>query len=171
MIFGRSWPAWVREAASGEWVGQPWGGRHRAGTAVRELPGRAALVRRRATGRGARWNPEEHAGLRVALLLGSSTGGIGRHVASLAAGLVRLGHGVTVYGPVATQEHFSFTEAGARFTPLEIPASPRPGDVRAVTALRRALRADPADVMHAHGLRAGLVAALAPPWRPLHLWS
>ncbi|MET8067738.1 glycosyltransferase family 4 protein, partial [Micromonospora sp. NPDC005313] len=51
--------------------------------------------------------------------------------------------------------------------PVEIPASPTPGDARAVTALRRALADTPVDVVHAHGLRAGLVAALARPAAPL----
>src|SRR6185436_13392998 len=35
------------------------------------------------------------------------------------------------------------------------------GDLRAVADLRTALREDPVDVVHAHGLRAGFVAALA----------
>ena len=49
---------------------------------------------------------------RVALVLASSTGGIGRHVASLAAGLVSLGDEVTVFGPAATGEHFDFAGTG-----------------------------------------------------------
>ena len=101
------------------------------------------------------------AGRAVALVLGSSTGGIGRHVASLAAGLVARGDTVTVYAPAETGRQFAFDDLGATFLPLEIPASPRPGDARAVAALRRGLRQRPADVIHAHGLRAGLIAALA----------
>ncbi len=97
---------------------------------------------------------------RVALVLASSTGGIGRHVASLVAGLAPCAD-VTVYGPADTERQFAFTASGARFAPVEIPASPQPRDIAAVQALRRALRADPPDVVHAHGLRAGLVAALA----------
>ncbi len=46
---------------------------------------------------------------------------------------------------------------------MEIPASPRPRDAAAVATLRRAWRETPPDVIHAHGLRAGLVAALARP--------
>lgn len=99
---------------------------------------------------------------RVALVLASSTGGIGRHVASLVAGLAPHAD-VTVYGPADTERQFAFTASGARFAPVEIPASPQPRDIAAVQALRRALRADPPDVVHAHGLRAGLVAALARP--------
>ncbi|MGK5518462.1 glycosyltransferase family 4 protein [Micromonospora sp. URMC 107] len=103
----------------------------------------------------------------VALLLASSTGGVGQHVRSLARGLTDAGASVLVCGPAATQEQFDFTGAGARFLPVEIPASPTPADARAVTALRRALAAEPVDVLHAHGLRAGLVAVLARPAAPL----
>jgi glycosyltransferase involved in cell wall biosynthesis len=101
---------------------------------------------------------------RIALVLASSTGGIGRHVASLAAGLAAPGDAeVTVYGPAETETRFAFSASGARFVPVEIPASPQPRDATAVRALRRALRGSPPDVVHAHGLRAGLVAALARP--------
>jgi glycosyltransferase involved in cell wall biosynthesis len=115
---------------------------------------------------------------RVALVLASSTGGIGQHVVSLARGLAAAGMAVTVCGPAATEELFGFAAAGARFVPVEISASPRPGDARAVGALRAALTgstpgaAGPlgggtVDVVHAHGLRAGFVAALARTGRPL----
>jgi glycosyltransferase involved in cell wall biosynthesis len=104
----------------------------------------------------------------VALVLASSTGGIGRHVASLAAGLVTAQATVTVYGPAATDERFGFSaRAGADFVPLEIPANLHPRDARAVTALRRAWAGRRPDVVHAHGLRAGLVAAAARSARPL----
>lgn len=101
----------------------------------------------------------------VALVLASSTGGTGRHVASLAGGLVADGITVTVFGPAATEERFGFTAAGARFHPVEIPASPTLSDAVAVRALRSALRSAGGgfDVIHAHGLRAGLVAALVRP--------
>ncbi|WP_409074260.1 glycosyltransferase family 4 protein [Micromonospora chalcea] len=103
----------------------------------------------------------------VALVLASSTGGVGQHVRSIAGGLTEAGASVLVCGPAATEEQFGFTGVGARFTPVEIPASPTPGDARAVTALRRALADTPVGVVHAHGLRAGLVAALARPTAPL----
>jgi glycosyltransferase involved in cell wall biosynthesis len=103
----------------------------------------------------------------VALLLASSTGGVGQHVRSVARGLVASGAEVLVCGPAATQEQFDFTGVGARFEPVEIPASPTPADARAVLALRRALAAGRVDVVHAHGLRAGLVAVLARPAAPL----
>ncbi|MEW2385718.1 glycosyltransferase family 4 protein [Micromonospora sp. NPDC047707] len=113
--------------------------------------------------------PTSRAGWRgtVALLLASSTGGVGQHVRSLAAGLTATGTSVLVCGPAATEEQFGFTGVGARFQAVEISASPTPADARAVAALRRALATEPVDVLHAHGLRAGLVAVLARPAVPL----
>jgi glycosyltransferase involved in cell wall biosynthesis len=103
-------------------------------------------------------------GQRVALVLASSTGGIGRHVASIAGGLVEHGYEVSVHGPAATGELFGFAELGAAFEPVEIPATPQLGDAGAVRTLRRQLRGrPPVAVVHAHGLRAGVVAALARP--------
>ena len=92
---------------------------------------------------------------RVAIVLGASTGGIGRHVASLAAGLRRRGVEVTVIAPAATGERFDFGPAY-----LAVPVSAGP---KAVPALRRALATVRPDVVHAHGLRAGLVAGWARP--------
>ncbi|MEV7008919.1 glycosyltransferase family 4 protein [Streptosporangium sp. NPDC051022] len=97
--------------------------------------------------------------LRTVLVLGTSAGGVGRHVAMLAGGLVRGGHRVVVAGPPDTEETFGFGRLGARFVPVPISDRPRPlSDLRAVLALR-ALRG--AHVVHAHGLRAGALAALA----------
>ncbi|GAA2531238.1 glycosyltransferase family 4 protein [Winogradskya humida] len=103
----------------------------------------------------------------VALVLGSSTGGVGRHVLSLVRGLVAAGCTVLVCGPAANDELFGFTTAGAEFLPVEIPASPGPQDSGAIRAMRRALSSRPVDVVHAHGLRAAFVATLARPGAPL----
>ncbi|MFE9694075.1 glycosyltransferase family 4 protein [Micromonospora sp. NPDC005806] len=103
----------------------------------------------------------------VALVLASSTGGVGQHIRSVVRGLTAAGASVLVCGPAATQDQFDFTGVGARFMPVEIPASPTPADTRAVAALRRVLTDAPVDVVHAHGLRAGLVAVLARPAAPL----
>src|SRR5204863_1949198 len=83
--------------------------------------------------------------------------GIGRHVASLAAGLTARGVDVTVLGPAATGQRFRF--AGA-FVPVAVQTG-----ARAVPPLRRALATLRPDVIHAHGLRAGFVAGLARPQR------
>jgi glycosyltransferase involved in cell wall biosynthesis len=101
-------------------------------------------------------------------VLASSTGGVGRHVRSLAGHLVAAGQRVDVFGPAATDELFGFRAAGAGFAPVEIPASPHPvKDAAALATLRRRLKAAKPDVVHAHGLRAGLVAGLAQNRAPL----
>lgn len=98
-------------------------------------------------------------------MLGTSTGGIGTHVVSLTRELSARGDRVTVFGPAATEERFGFRETGARFVPIEISASMDPvKDAAACWALRKALRGPGGgapDVVHAHGLRAGLVSRVA----------
>ncbi|GII87642.1 glycosyl transferase [Sphaerisporangium siamense] len=97
---------------------------------------------------------------RVLLVLGTSAGGVGRHVRMLAEGLAAAGHRVVVAGPASTDRAFGFSGV-ARFAEVPISDRPRPAsDLRAVARLR-ALAAG-ADVVHAHGLRAGALAALAP---------
>jgi glycosyltransferase involved in cell wall biosynthesis len=99
-------------------------------------------------------------GRRVAEVLATSTGGVGTHVRAVLPALAAAGADVRVCGPAATERLFGFTAAGAGFAPVEISAGLSPGaDARAVAALRRA--AADADLVHAHGLRAGLVAAAA----------
>ncbi|WP_344277668.1 glycosyltransferase family 4 protein [Actinomadura napierensis] len=98
--------------------------------------------------------------MRVALVLGTSAGGVGRHVRSLAAGLAGRGARVLVCGPAATEELFGFGAAGVRFEEVDLADRPRPvSDARAVARLRKLLRG--ADVVHAHGLRAGALAVAA----------
>ncbi|MDR8409185.1 glycosyltransferase family 4 protein [Nonomuraea sp. 3-1Str] len=102
--------------------------------------------------------------MRVAFVMGTTSGGTGRHVRMLAGGLARRGHRVLVAGPASVEEQFAFTEAGARFVPVRVSDRPHPlDDARSVLALRRLTR--DADVVHAHGLRAGALAALALPGR------
>jgi glycosyltransferase involved in cell wall biosynthesis len=99
-------------------------------------------------------------GLRVALVLGTSAGGVGRHVRSVAAGIAGRGARVLVCGPAQTEEQFGFTAAGAAFAEVDLADRPRPvRDAKAVARLRSLLRG--ADVVHAHGLRAGALAAAA----------
>jgi glycosyltransferase involved in cell wall biosynthesis len=95
--------------------------------------------------------------VRIALVLATSTGGIGQHVRSLAAGLSNRGDSITVAGPEQTQRRFDFRGTGARFVSLDGPA--------ALPVLRRLLRDPSVDVVHAHGLRAGLLAGVAAPRR------
>ena len=92
---------------------------------------------------------------RVLLVLATSTGGVGRHVQSLAAGLAGRGFAVTVAGPAATGRVFEF----ASYVEVEIGGRPHPvRDVRALMSLRRL--ATGADLVHAHGLRAASLAVL-----------
>ncbi len=92
-------------------------------------------------------------GPRVLLVLGTSTGGVGQHVRSLATGLPGR---VTVAGPALTQQVFGFPD----WVALEVGASPHPvRDARAIRRLRGLARQ--VDIVHAHGLRAGALAALA----------
>ncbi|MDQ1633868.1 MAG: hypothetical protein QOJ32_677, partial [Frankiaceae bacterium] len=76
-----------------------------------------------------------------------STGGIGRHVQTLGVSLVDRGDYVTTVGPAETLERFP--PPGQRFPELT---------VRIVLG---AVRRQRADVVHAHGVRAGLIAAVA----------
>lgn len=63
-------------------------------------------------------------------------------------------------GPAATEASFGFAAAGAAFLPVETAIGRRPvDDARALRRLRSALRS--ADLVHAHGLRAGLLSGLA----------
>ncbi|MFF4653435.1 glycosyltransferase family 4 protein [Streptomyces sp. NPDC001380] len=98
--------------------------------------------------------------LHTVLVVAASTGGVGAHVRSLAQGLVAHGLKVTVCGPAATDPLFGFSETGARFHPVEITPSSGPrSDAAAIGELRRAFTG--AGVVHAHGLRAGLLSDLA----------
>jgi glycosyltransferase involved in cell wall biosynthesis len=94
-------------------------------------------------------------GRRVLLVLGTSTGGVGRHVRSLVDGLTARGAAVRVAGPASTQEVFDFPA----YDVVDIGTAPHPlRDARALRRLRSLARG--ADVVHAHGLRAGALAVL-----------
>jgi glycosyltransferase involved in cell wall biosynthesis len=123
--------------------------------------------------------------VKVAFVLGTTSGGTGRHVRMLASGCVERGVAVTVFGPAETERAFAFGEiavgsardtgdagggwdgpsrppAPPGFVPVDIADRPRPvRDAAAVLRLRRLLARSGADVVHAHGLRAGAIAALA----------
>ena len=98
-------------------------------------------------------------GRRILLVIATTTGGTGRHVHTLAGSLARRGWLVTVTGPSATQDQFGFTDAGASFVPVEIGARPSPDAAHALRVVRRLTREH--DIVHAHSLRAGAIAALA----------
>jgi glycosyltransferase involved in cell wall biosynthesis len=94
----------------------------------------------------------------VGYVLATSEGGTGRHVAMLARGSAAAGLEVRVFGPASTRGFFD--DVG--FEPVAISDRPHPvGDAAAVRRLRGLLVAMNADVVHAHGMRAGALAALA----------
>jgi len=78
--------------------------------------------------------------VKIAQLLTASTGGIGRHVASIAPRLEQRGHQIRVFCPKATADAQHFKELGLDVWPLNSP--------------RRFIGAD---LVHAHGLKAGSV--------------
>ena len=113
--------------------------------------------------------------MRVAYVLATSAGGTERHVRMLAGGLARRGVTVTVYGPAGPGAADSAAAAGGTgsarrqeapglpgFAAVQIAERPRPArDLAAVRRLRALFAAFGPDVVHAHGLRAGALAALA----------
>jgi glycosyltransferase involved in cell wall biosynthesis len=99
-------------------------------------------------------------GRRVVEALATSAGGVGTHVRTIVPAITAAGARVGVCGAPATEELFGFSAVGADFRPVDISAGLAPvADTRAVWQLRRATAG--ADLVHAHGLRAGLVAAAA----------
>jgi glycosyltransferase involved in cell wall biosynthesis len=92
--------------------------------------------------------------LHVVQLLGGGGAGTGVHVRSLSAGLVARGLRVTVCAPPSAERRYAISRTGARFVPVVARSR-----LQAVGALR-ALCAD-ADLVHAHGMRVGLLASLA----------
>jgi glycosyltransferase involved in cell wall biosynthesis len=102
--------------------------------------------------------------VKLALVLGTSTGGTARYVRMLAAGCAARGVRVEVFGPAQTDRDFGFdgSAPGVSFTAVEIAGRPRlPGNLRAIRLLRRLFQAWRPDVVHAHGLRAGALAVIA----------
>ncbi len=92
--------------------------------------------------------------LRTVQVLGRGSAGSAAHVHALSAGLVARGVRVTVCAAPDAEDTYGFTDVGAGFE--RIPPRTDPGSI---AALRTAC-AD-ADLVHAHGLHAGLRASLA----------
>ena len=104
-------------------------------------------------------DPAGIVGRRIALVLGTSTGGVGRHVRALADGLCARGAAVTVCAPASVDDAFGFSALGARFVPVAIGKGWRFFDPRTVRRLRTAL--SDAELVHAHGLRPSIAATAA----------
>ena len=94
---------------------------------------------------------------RILQVCGSAAGGVRAHLADCARLLAADGHDVIVEAPAAVLDGLDLEPARAE--PLEIGPRPSLNDSLAVARLRRLGRR--ADVLHAHGLRAGALAALA----------
>ncbi len=120
-------------------------------------------------------------GLAIGYLVGSTAGGTGQHVRMLAEACAGRGAAVTVYGGVFPGErtpHRGLAPGGGgppraggpgtlRVRELDLGDRPRPArDARVVARLRRWLSQDQPAVLHAHGLRAGALGALALAGRP-----
>lgn len=97
--------------------------------------------------------------LRVLLVTAMVAGGVGRHVQMLAAGLSARGHQVVVACPPEVADRFALRDL-AQVVPLPVGSGPHPvRDPRSLRTLRAAGAG--ADVVHAHGLRAGALCSLA----------
>ncbi len=100
--------------------------------------------------------------MKVAFVLGTSAGGTARHAKMLADGCAARGVQAAVFGPAQTEREVGFSGPHVTFAPAEIADRPRVlGDLRTIARLRRLLAAWRPDVVHAHGLRAGALAAIA----------
>ncbi|KNX37341.1 glycosyltransferase family 4 protein [Luteipulveratus halotolerans] len=96
---------------------------------------------------------------RILLVVGLVAGGAGRHVHELAVGLLSRGHRVTVACPPEVERRYDFAGAGAAVVEVGIADRPHPvADARTMRILRAAVHEH--DLVHAHGLRAGAMAAL-----------
>jgi glycosyltransferase involved in cell wall biosynthesis len=97
--------------------------------------------------------------LRLALVIAEVSGGTAAHVQALAAGAERAGLTVFAFGTADTGPLFG---AGVTFCPVAIASRPRPAhDLAVWRRLRRLLAGSKPDVVHAHGVRAGALTALA----------
>lgn len=103
--------------------------------------------------------------MKVGYVLGTTAGGTGAHVAMLARECAARGMTIGVFGPEETRQRFFPAQSGPAapgFAWVDIADRPRPArDLAAVLRLRRLLRSWAPDVVHAHGLRAGALTALA----------
>ena len=95
--------------------------------------------------------------MRILQVSGSAAGGVRTHLADCARLLADQGHDVIIEAPAAVLQDLE--TGGARGEALEIGPRPSPLDGAALARLRRL--GGRADALHAHGLRAGALAALA----------
>lgn len=100
--------------------------------------------------------------MRIVQLTSTSAGGVARHARQVAGLLAGAGHRVVLAGPADV-----VADSPVPTHVVDIADRPRPTDVAALRRLRAVLHG--ADLVHAHGLRAGAAAVLAAtglPYRP-----
>jgi glycosyltransferase involved in cell wall biosynthesis len=98
--------------------------------------------------------------VKVTFVLGTTAGGTGRHVQLLAAGCAARGLQAEVFAPGEAQRAFPFGP-GVVVRTVEFTDRPRSRDGWAMLRLRQLLARSGADTVHAHGLRAGALTAIA----------
>ncbi|WP_240372280.1 glycosyltransferase family 4 protein [Brevibacterium zhoupengii] len=100
--------------------------------------------------------------MRIVYVLGTSTGGVGTHVRALARDVAAAGHEIGIIGPASTDGHFGFSSLpGVRFAALDMGTGIGVRDAALIIRLRSLIGSFNADIVHAHGFRAGFVALLA----------
>lgn len=92
--------------------------------------------------------------MRIVQLTSTSAGGVARHARQVAGLLADAGEQVLLAGPADV-----VAQSPVPTAVVDIADRPRPGDLAALRGLRRLLTG--ADLVHAHGLRAGAAAVLA----------
>lgn len=98
--------------------------------------------------------------MRIMLVTALVAGGVAAHVRDLATGLAAAGHRVVVACPPAVARTLGPPAAGVTYVDVPVGSRPHPGrDRHAVRLLRDVMHG--ADVVHAHGLRAGALAVTA----------
>lgn len=95
-----------------------------------------------------------------------SEGGLPQHVCDLSVGLVARGHRVVAVGPPDARVRARMIDGGVGY--LAVPVTGRllapSQDMGYVRALSRVLASERADVLHAHGQKAGILGRLTARW-------
>ncbi|GGK74028.1 glycosyltransferase family 4 protein [Ornithinimicrobium pekingense] len=98
--------------------------------------------------------------MKIMLVTALVAGGVGSHVRALAGGLAADGHRVVVACPPSVADRLGPPAAGVTYVDVPVGSRPHPvRDRRAVRLLRGLMHG--ADVVHAHGLRAGALTVTA----------
>lgn len=102
--------------------------------------------------------------MRIIQIMGTSSGGVAQHVQQITQGLSEKLAGTGEVQVASPSELVTRFSNFARHIPLEISDRPQRSDIKIVQQIRRIALG--ADVLHAHGLRAAALTALALQGRP-----